>query len=106
GLNPKNNYKFFIPENYIELSRMISFSQGVITRNGVISSLSAYCGTPTLILNDREDPQVWGPFNFFADIKLIKLPFTPAGSDLQKPSEFNADEVASSAFDFFKLYDS
>ena len=103
-LNPKNNYKFFLSENYIELSRMISFAQGVITRNGVVSCLSAYCGSPTLILNDREDPQIFGPFNFLAEIKMMNIDFRPAGSDMSKPAEFSAESVALSAFDFFKLY--
>ncbi|MFA5583448.1 MAG: hypothetical protein WDA09_04460 [Bacteriovoracaceae bacterium] len=103
-LNPQNNYKFFLPENYIELSQMMAFSQGVITRNGVISCLSAYCGTPTLILNDREDPQILGPFHFMAELKYINLDFRAAGAELEKPAQFSAEEVSLSAFDFFKLY--
>lgn len=103
GLNKTNNYKIFFPDNYIELSRMIAFSRGVITRNGVISCLSAYCGTPTLILNDRENSQILGPFHFLAEIKMINLNFKAAGATLSEPARFSAEEVALSAFDFFKL---
>lgn len=103
GLNKSNHYKLFFPDNYIELSRMLSFARGVITRSGVISCLSAYCGSPTLILNDRENPQIFGPFHFLSEIKFINLKFAAAGAALNEPARFSAEEVALSAFDFFKL---
>lgn len=103
-LNPQNNYKFFIAENHIEIARMMSYSRGVITRNGSISALSAYVGASTLILNDREDPRIYGPFYFLSEIKIIDLNFIAAGEKLDRPARFNAEEVALGAFDFFKLY--
>jgi len=103
-LNPQNNYKFFIPENHIEIARMMSFSRGVITRNGAISALSAYVGASTLILNDRENPQIYGPFYFLSEIKIINLDFKAAGENMDRPARFDAEEVALGAHDFFKLY--
>ena len=104
-LNPKNNYKFFIPENHIEIARMMSFAKGVITSNGSISALSAYTGASTLILYDKENPQILGPFYFLSEIKIMSLDFKSAGASMERPGRFSAEEVALNAYDFFKLYE-
>ena len=108
-LSKKNTYINFIHKNWIEMGKMIAFSQGVITFNGPAASLSAYVGARTVILYDTEDPQRYAPFYFQAEILILGVNDPTLINTLittgilQGRKCFNMIEVFGKAFDFFKL---
>jgi ADP-heptose:LPS heptosyltransferase len=102
-LPKKNTYVNFIYPSMIELARMMAFARGVITYNGPAATLSAYSGSRSLVLFDREDPSRYGPFYFLADT-LVVNPEAGTSKEVLKPrSAFNMEEVAIKAFEFFRL---
>jgi ADP-heptose:LPS heptosyltransferase len=108
-LTPLNTYVNFVYKDWIDLSKMLAFSRGVITYNGPIASISAYVGAKTLILYDSEDPQKYGPFYFLADVMVMAANDPTAvnnagvGKVIKNRITFNMEEVAKRAFDFFKM---
>lgn len=98
----KNKYFNFAHKSWIEIGKMLSQSNGLVTYNGPVATLSAYVGTRTLILYDREDPKRTGPFYFFADVVIINGDAPPEGV-LKAATQFNMVEVFNKAVDFFRL---
>lgn len=108
-LPKKNTYVNFIYHDWIELARMLSFAQGVITYSGACGALSAYVGTKSLILYENEDAQRTGPFYFLADVAVMGVN-NPALVNSSKENKvlkervtFNMNEVFSKAHEFFNL---
>ncbi len=105
----KNTYETFFYKNWIELARMLAFSNGVITYSGPLAAFSAYLGTKTLILFENEDPQRTGPFYFLADISVMGvnnptlIHSTPDTSVIKNMATFNMNEVFRQAYSFFRL---
>lgn len=101
---PKNNfYEPFLLKNWIDIAKMMAFARGVVTYNGPAASVAAYTGSKTIILNDREDPQRFGPFYFLADIMLISPEALKEEGTLRPPQTFDMGHVVDRACDFFKL---
>lgn len=102
-LPKSNNYVNFVYPTMIELARMIAFARGVITYNGPVASLTAYTGSRSLILFDREDPKRFGPFYFLADTSIVEPVVSQDGGVMKARDRFNMEEVAVKAHDFFRL---
>lgn len=108
-LPTKNTYVNFTYRDWIELGRMLSCANGVITYSGPVGALSAYVGSRTLILYENEDPQRSGPFYFLGEVAIMGVnnpTLVNSVSDskiLQDRVTFKMEEVASKAFDFFRL---
>lgn len=107
-LSPKNTYDVFYYKDWIELGRMMSFSNGVITYSGASAALSTYVGASTLVLYDNEDPQRSGPFYFLAEVSVMGVNNpTLVNSSTQKTLKdrvtFNMSEVFSRASELFKI---
>jgi len=107
-LSPKNVYEVFYYKDWIELGRMLSFSNGVITYSGACAALSAYVGTNTLILFDNEDPQRSGPFYFLSEVSIMgvnnpNLVNSSAVKTIKDRTTFNMTEVYIKAMEFFKI---
>jgi ADP-heptose:LPS heptosyltransferase len=104
-LTPANTYQNYIHLSWIELSKMLAFARGVITYSGAVASLATYVGCKTLVLVESEDPRRCGPFYFMGEVKLMEATQqqTSAASVLKPRARFNMPEVASAAWDFFKL---
>jgi ADP-heptose:LPS heptosyltransferase len=108
-LHPLNKYVNFVYKSWIDVGKMLAFSKGLITFNGPMASLSAYVGNKTLIMYDSEDPQKYGPFYFLADVMVMAANDPTAvhnagtGKIIKNRVTFNMEEVASRAFQFFKL---
>lgn len=108
-LNKKNIYINFVYKSWIDLSKMLAYSRGVITFNGPVATFAAYMGTRTFVLYDSEDPQRSGPLYFLADVKMLNVNdptlahnVTSEGS-IQDRKKFNMNEVFGRAFEFFKM---
>lgn len=97
-----NRYGYFVYKNWIDLGKLLAYARGVITYNGPLASFSAYTGTKTLILFDREDPQRTGPYYFTAEVMNVLQPQsnTPA---FTARVPFDMGPVANKAHTFFKL---
>jgi len=91
-LSKKNTYESFILKNWIDIAKMTSYAKGVITFEGSGSLLAAYSGTKTIALFQNENPQIYGPNHFLADV--MTLDFKGA---------VNMGLVADKAHSFFKL---
>jgi len=108
-LSSKNTYVNFVHKSWIELAKMIAFSRGVITFNGPVASLAAYVGSKVVILYDSEDPKRYGPFYFQSEFLILGvndptlINSTPSTGALNDRKHFNMGEVATRAFDFFRL---
>lgn len=107
-LPPKNTYEVFYYKDWIELGRMLSFSNGVITYSGATAALSTYVGANTLILFDNEDPQRTGPFYFLAEVSIMGVnnPTLVNSSEtkvIKDRTTFNMTEVFNKAAEFFKI---
>lgn len=101
---PKNNfYEPFLLKNWIDIAKMMAFARGVVTYNGPAATVAAYSGSKTLVLNDREDPQRYGPFYFLADFVLLTPESQKAEGVMQPPQAFNVNQVVDRACHFFKL---
>jgi ADP-heptose:LPS heptosyltransferase len=101
-LPAQNEYINYVYSSWIELAKLLAYARGTITYEGAAAGLSAYVGTKTLILYDREDPRRTGPFYFMTDVKILQASQKP--QDILTPrSQFDMQEVASMAFDFFRL---
>jgi hypothetical protein len=81
----------------------------VITYSGALANLSAYVGSRTLGLYERENPQRTGPFYFLADVMTLSVtdptlaaPTSPSGV-LNERRRFNMSEIYAKAFEFFRL---
>lgn len=110
NLLPKTNtYELFFFKDWIELGRMLAFSNGVVTYSGACAALSAYVGTRALILYENEDPQRTGPFYFLTDVAVMgvnnpTLVHSNSGNKVIKDRiKFNMDEVFAKAIEFFRL---
>lgn len=110
NLLPKTNtYEVFFYKDWIELGRMLSFANGVITYSGPCGALAAYVGTRSLILYDVEDPQKTGPFYFLTDVAIMGVNnptlINSVKSDkvLKDRAQFNMEEVYVKAIEFFRL---
>lgn len=101
-LPKKNLYINFVYKNWIDLAKMLAFSKGVISYSGPAASMSAYTGSKTLILYDREDPQRFGPFYFLSDIMILGVTDPQAGGLVQR-KPFDMDQVFEKSVEFFKL---
>ncbi|MGE3609026.1 MAG: glycosyltransferase family 9 protein [Bacteriovoracaceae bacterium] len=108
-LPKKNLYINFVHKSWIDLAKMLAFARGVITYEGPIASLSAYVGSKTLVLYDREDPQRTGPFYFLADVMIMGAsdPTLTVGSPktgvLNQRRAFDMGQVLDKSVSFFKL---
>lgn len=108
-LSNKNTYAFFPSKDWIDLAKLLAYSQGCITYSGPAACLAAYTGTKTLMLYEREDPKNSAPFYFQADINIVDIKdpthatvAAPAGSIKQRDS-FNMESVFTQSLSFFKL---
>lgn len=101
-LSKKNLYTNFIYTSYIDLGKMLAFSRGVITQSGPAASISAYVGSRALILYDRDDPQRTGPFYFLSDTMIMSLRYQD-NVVMSPRKDFEMEDVAKKAFDFFRL---
>ncbi len=102
-LPKKNIYEFYIHKNWIELSKMMAYAKGVMAYNGPAASMSAYVGSKTLILFDREDPQRYAPLYFLADIVIQKSDVEGGGDLIKSRKTFDMGVVADKAHEFFRL---
>ena len=108
-LPKKNTYVNFSYKTWIELGRMLAHAQGVISYSGAAGALSAYVGTKSLLLYDREDAQKTGPFYFLADVTVMgannpTLVNTPKQSGTLTPRKsFDMTGVFTKACEFFRL---
>jgi ADP-heptose:LPS heptosyltransferase len=91
-LSKKNRYENFLFKSNVEIAKMISFAQGVITFEGFGANFSAYCGTRTLVLHRKTDPKLFGPLYYLADFRIL---------DCSK--DINMGQVADLAHTFFRL---
>jgi ADP-heptose:LPS heptosyltransferase len=90
---PKTNvYETFLLKNWIDIAKMTSYAKGVITFNGPGATLTAYSGTKCIVIYNREDPQVYGPLYFLADVVI-----------LNQKGAIDMGLVADKAHEFFKL---
>lgn len=110
-LSPKNTYVNFVYKDWIELSKMLTYARGVVTFNGPVASLSAYCGSKTVILFDSENIRRTGPLYFLGESKILDVneprwqltQVSSSSSSLQERKRFDMNEVYGEAFEFFKL---
>ena len=108
-LSRKNNYVHFIHKNWIEMSKMLAFSRGLITFNGPVANLSSYLGNKTIILFDSEDPRRLGPFSFLGDSIILDVtdPSVSLRQDtssaLKERKKFDMSEVFLRAKRLFQL---
>lgn len=107
---PKNNkYINFSYRDWIELGRMFAYAKGLITYSGAAGALSSYVGTPTVILYESENPQKTGPFYFLGEVAIMGVNnptlvhSVKSEKVLKDRVAFRMDEVASKAFEFFRL---
>ena len=105
----KNSYVNFIYRDWIELGRMLSYSQGVITYSGAIGSLAAYVRSKSIILYENEDPQRTGPFYFLTDVNIMGVnnpTLVNSSLDtgvLKERKTFNMEDVFVKACEFFGI---
>lgn len=92
-LPKKNLYESFMMKDWIERAKMLAFARGVVTFNGPAATVSAYVGSKTLVLFDREDPQRTGPYYFLADVVSLK----------PEERSHGMGTVADRTHEFFKL---
>ncbi len=108
-LPKKNTYEVFYYKDWIELGRMLSFANGVITYSGACGALSSYVGTRSIILYDSEDPQKTGPFYFLSDVAIMGvnnpalINSTRTDQVLRDRLKFNMEEVFFKAVEFFRI---
>lgn len=108
-LPKKNTYINFTYRDWIELGRMVSYATGVITYSGSVGALASYVGTPAVILYENEDPQKTGPFYSLGEVAVMGVnnPILVHSAKEQKVLKdrisFKMEEVASKAFNFFRL---
>lgn len=98
-----NQYSYFVYKDWIELAKLLTYARGVITYNGPLATLSAYTGSKTLVLFDREDPQRTGPYYFMAEVMHVAQPRPENSAHLSSRVPFDMDPVASKAHAFFRL---
>jgi ADP-heptose:LPS heptosyltransferase len=100
----KNTYENFRYKDWIDLAKMLAHARGVIAYQGALPAFSAYLGTRTLILYDREDPQKTAPFYFICDVAIMGgYHAVDPNVVIQKRTQFNMDEVFEKAMAFFSL---
>jgi ADP-heptose:LPS heptosyltransferase len=108
SLPARNFYAFFPTKDWIDLSKLITYSRGCLTYEGPAASLSAYVGTKTLILYEREDAKVTAPFYFLSDINIMDVKEPAVGNSgggtvLKNRDTFKMDKVFERAGEFFKI---
>lgn len=108
---PKSNtYVNFKYKDWIDLSKMLAYARGVISYQGPLAAFSAYMGSRTLIIYDREDPQRTAPFYFVADVAIVSATDPHAihkiesTGSIQERVRMNMEGVFVRAMDFFSLH--
>jgi ADP-heptose:LPS heptosyltransferase len=108
-LPKKNTYVNFKHHDWIELGRMLAYSQGVITYSGAAGAFAAYVGAKAVILYENEDPQRTGPFYFLTDVAIMGVNnpglvnSTSQNKVIKDRITFNMNEVFGKAHEFFRL---
>jgi ADP-heptose:LPS heptosyltransferase len=108
-LPKKNTYEVFFYKDWIEIGRMLSFANGVITYSGACGAFASYVGTRSIILYDVEDPQKTGPFYFLSDVAIMGvnnpsvINSTKSDQVLKDRVKFDMEEVHLKAVEFFRL---
>jgi ADP-heptose:LPS heptosyltransferase len=108
-LSKKNTYEVFFYKDWIELGRMLAFSNGVITFSGPCGAIAAYVGTRALVLYENQDPQKTGPFYFLTDVAIMGVNnpsfvnSTTSDKVIKDRVTFNMDQVFAKAMEFFRL---
>jgi ADP-heptose:LPS heptosyltransferase len=107
-LHPQNTYIFFYYDNWIELSRMLSYSNGVITFSGAGAALSAYVGSRSIILYEQDNPERTAPFYFLSDVEIMGASNKVFNEVIQTKTEnfkvsFDMSQVHRKAVDFFRF---
>lgn len=108
---PKTNtYVKFYWQDMIELGRMLSYSQGVISYSGAIPAIAAYVGAKAVILYENENPQRSGPFYFLTDVAIMAVNNPAVVNSTNDSSKvikdrktFNMGEVFAKAVELFRL---
>lgn len=107
---PKSNtYVNFKYKDWIDLAKMLAYARGVISFQGPLAAFSAYMGSRTLIIYDREDPQVTAPFYFVSDVAIVSAtdPNAVLKSEssgvIQERTKINMEGVFAKAMEFFSL---
>lgn len=110
SLPPQNDYLFFRYPSWIELGKLLAYARGVITFNGPAASLSAYVGSKTLILFDRQDPRRTAPFYFDGELNIMEASdpgvtqFAETSHESLKPRQrFSMTQVFERGMKFFNL---